>query len=519
MLPIGTILKHYKRKDVQQAIVEHVRDREVAARFDEQFGKRPDALQYGEDVLELAKQGATSFHCSEERWRNPLQLAPEMRVHELDALRSGWDLILDVDCKNWEYAKLITHLLVKLLRGFGVSTISVKFSGNKGFHIGVPFEAFPRKLHGKETRLYFPDGPRRIAAYLVNLLGQQFLAMVPEKNERTLAAALGMKPEELSVMECGACGMKRQEARQELVCPKCEERIASEERYAACPKCGKLMVKQQFGIAGCIGCGKREPVKRIAVERILEVDTLLISSRHLYRVPYSLHEKSGLVSVPVAADEVLSFERDAARPEAITTLPQFLTRDAQAEEASSLFVQAFDFTQRRSEPAERRMVEVPATAIGEEHFPPCIQRIAQGLGDGRKRAVFVLINFLRSVGWSMEQVEQYLRRWNERNTPPLRENYLVGQLRFARLKKPMLPPNCENAAYYQSMGIKCAENVCIKCKNPVTYAKRRVRNFGTEEGKRMEKVKGERRTSGKHAAREAVSDGKGPFVEQKSQPL
>jgi len=42
------------------------------------FGKRPDVLQYPADVLELVKQGATSFHASEELWRNPLLLAPSM---------------------------------------------------------------------------------------------------------------------------------------------------------------------------------------------------------------------------------------------------------------------------------------------------------------------------------------------------------------------------------------------------------------------------------------------------------
>ena len=65
MIHLSTSLKYYKREDVQKAIVEHGTDKEVAARFNDKFGKRPDTLTYPSDVLELAKQGATSFHCSE----------------------------------------------------------------------------------------------------------------------------------------------------------------------------------------------------------------------------------------------------------------------------------------------------------------------------------------------------------------------------------------------------------------------------------------------------------------------
>ena len=40
-------------------------------------------------------------------------------------------------------------------------------------------------------------------------------------------------------------------------------------------------------------------MSKLDVEKFLEIDTVLISSRHLYRMPYSLHEKSGLVSLPI----------------------------------------------------------------------------------------------------------------------------------------------------------------------------------------------------------------------------
>src|SRR3989344_3912882 len=89
------ILKHYLRKDVQKEILKLSKDREVGVRFGENgYGKRPDILQYPGDITSLAQQGATSFHVSEERWYNPLELSPGMKKNELDALRKGWDLCL-----------------------------------------------------------------------------------------------------------------------------------------------------------------------------------------------------------------------------------------------------------------------------------------------------------------------------------------------------------------------------------------------------------------------------------------
>src|SRR3989338_9531298 len=163
MLHLSTILKHYKRRDIQEAMVLAAQDREVSVRFgDGGFGKRPDILSYPNDVLEFAKKGATSFHVSEERWRNVMQISTGMKKQELDDARKGWDLVLDIDCKLWDYSKLITHLLIQEIKAHGITAVSCKFSGNKGFHIGIPFEAFPQSFQGKVTKQLFPEGPRRI---------------------------------------------------------------------------------------------------------------------------------------------------------------------------------------------------------------------------------------------------------------------------------------------------------------------------------------------------------------------
>ena len=502
MLTIGTTLKHYKRKDIQVALIDHTKDREVAARFNDAFGTRPDVLQYNSDVLEFAKQGATSFHCSEERWHNPLQLVPGMKLREMDELRSGWDLVIDVDCKNWEYSKLITHLVVQLIRGFGINAVTVKFSGNKGFHIGVPFEALPQKIHGKETRLLFPEGPRRIATYLIQLLGERFLELLPQKNTNDIAKTLNVNPDELVHTICIHCKTKHimREEKYLFICHSCENQKMTKEnlKYLNCEKCSKIMVKHDYNLDFCFVCGKRDFKQTLNIAKIMEIDTLLISSRHLYRAPYSLHEKSGLVSIPISIETILTFDKATAHPDVIKTILPFMPRTASPEEARQLLIAAFDATLPQQEKTKEfaSAIEIPATAISEQNFPPCIKKIAQGLEDGKKRAVFILINFLRNVGWTPDQIEQYLIEWNKRNPEPLRENYLVGQLRYTKTKKAILPPNCNNTSSYQSMGLKCPESICSRCKNPVNHAKRMARMSQTNE-KEKGKKNGEKKEKGK----------------------
>ena len=111
------IFNYYKRPEIQKEIIKLAKDREVAVKFgDKGFGKRPDALNYASDVIELVKQGATSFHASEELWKNPLQLEPTLKRSDLDKLRIGWDLVIDIDCEILDYSKIAADLVVKAIK-------------------------------------------------------------------------------------------------------------------------------------------------------------------------------------------------------------------------------------------------------------------------------------------------------------------------------------------------------------------------------------------------------------------
>ena len=440
MLPLNVTLSYYKRRDIQEEIIKSAENREIAVKYNDKFGSRPDVLNNPNDVLELAKQKATSFHASEELWSNPLQLNLNMKRHETDELRIGWDLVLDIDCSFYEYSKIAADLVIKALKFNEVKSVSCKFSGNKGFHIGIPFEAFPERIRNEKTASMFPDAARRIAFYIKELikkpLGEKIMQF--EKNNFSkIIEKTKENPNKITYYE-----------------------------------------KNKFG----------DNIAKLNAEPFLNIDTILISLRHLFRMPYSLHEKSGLVSIPIDPNKVLEFKKENAEPKNVKISKFiFLNKKNVAEgDAKKLIMQAFDFSLNKEEELNietKKDYEIK-DAMPEQFFPPCVKLISNGLADGRKRSLFILINFLTSLGWGYKEIEDYLKGWNKKNTEPIRENYLLGQLRYHKTqKKKILPPNCNNNMYYVDVGICKPDNLCSKIKNPVSYSIRKS-VFLREEGKK-----------------------------------
>tara|TARA_Y100000034_G_scaffold26979_2_gene32118 strand:- start:862 stop:2310 length:1449 start_codon:yes stop_codon:yes gene_type:complete len=422
----------YKRKLIQQAIVEHSKNKEVVGSYDNKgFSKRPDIIQYPAEILEAVKQGISSFHCSEELWKDPFQLSSTLNRKQLDELRKAWDLVLDIDCQELEYSKIAALLLVEALKYHNINATSIKFSGNHGFHIGIPFESFPKTMNIKgeiiETRLLFPETPRQVAKYLKHMIKEHLKNKILEfdKNIENIAKRFNKTTKE-------------------------------------------------------IGGDNFDPFL------VLEVDTILISSRHLYRAPYSFNEKSGLVSIPIDPNKILEFNKQQAisKNVIVDTNFKFLDREKCKEnEAKQLFIQAYDLEMEEIEKQKYKQIqdtenkkykkdfEVFQEAVPEQYFPPCIKKILEGLRDGKKRALFILINFLKSVNWPYDEIEERIKQWNKVNKETLKENYIVGQLRYQKHnKEKILPPNCKNIMYYKDLGICLPDNLCAKIKNPVNYA-------------------------------------------------
>ncbi len=435
---------YYSRKDIQKALIEQAKNKEVIPRYFSTFGKRPDTLEYSTDVINLAIKGATSFHCSEELWQNPLELNTNLKEEQLNKLRRGWNLILDIDCKFLEYSKIAAWLLGEALYFHGVHNFGLKFSGNVGFHIGLDFKAFPKEINKIKIKDFFPQGPRLIAAYLKDMitkdLGSRILKLSTLKE---IAKATG-KPIEI---------------------------LLDEEK-------------------------KFNPFS------ILEIDTVLIAPRHLYRMAYSLHEKTGLVSVVIKPEQLKAFHPAWANPQRVYP-KQFLPEPEQGE-AKELLIQALDWQARKQERKEERQKlkimkkEKPIGEIrerikrgegikfefiNEEMFPPCIKMALKGMKyDGRKRALFILINFFRSINLDLEQIEKKISDWNKLNYKPLKENYIATQLQWFKRQDPRLPPNCNlnKSSWYKDIELCQPDGLCKYIKNPVNYVMLRARALEEE---------------------------------------
>src|SRR3990167_2105764 len=103
---LSDIISYYSRQDITKEMFSIANNREIAIKYSEQFGKRPDILQFPDDIRKQARNGATSFHCSEELWRDPLALDSSLSKGDLDDLRIGFDLVLDIDCKILSWSTL-----------------------------------------------------------------------------------------------------------------------------------------------------------------------------------------------------------------------------------------------------------------------------------------------------------------------------------------------------------------------------------------------------------------------------
>lgn len=418
------IRQYYEQDEVVERIVELSEYREIAPTYPNGYGKRPDAINFPGDFRQLVKNGAVAFHSSVEKWRNPLLID---KVNDSDKLREGWDLVIDIDCDySFELSKATARHVIQELEDHGIENISIKFSGNRGFHIGVRGEAFPETIGGDHISEHYPELPRGIVEYIRNNIEDSMIELVEEHGFREeMETDNGLDPYQVSDIE------------------------------------------NDWG------------------------------SRHLFRMPYSLHDGSWLVSKPIKTGELEEFEKEDAKMEEIEFDTRFL-HEFETGEATNLAVQVMDFIEekrkeRNEEKKKRadREFERPEDAIPEKYFPPTINNILEGLEDGRKRALFILINFLRTVGYSWEQIESKIWDWNERNEEALSDTYVKTQIRWHRQRdEDVPPPNYDSNGYYKDMQVYEGDHIEEQVPNPVSYAFRqsKKRDSETEEDDEDEKM-------------------------------
>jgi DNA primase large subunit len=117
-------------------------------------------------------------------------------------------------------------------------------------------------------------------------------------------------------------------------------------------------------------------------------------------------------------------------------------------------------------------------AAPEVTFPPTVLKMLAGMQDGKKRALFILTNFLRSVGWGHDMIEERLLAWNKQNDPPLRESEITNHLRYHKQRaQTVLPPNFDNDIY-KDLGVLVHDELSARVKNPVQYVRLKLKQRG-----------------------------------------
>lgn len=488
---------YYSRKEIQEAIYNFCKNRETVPRYLEGFGKRPDALDYPSDIISFVKKGATSFHCSEEIWNNPLSINTDMTPEQYNKIKTGWDFLIDIDSKYFDYAKIAARVLIKTLEYHGLKNVGVKYSGSKGFHIIIPKAAFPEELNGELTKNKFPEWPRAIAGYLKEITKDQVNQQIMGVTSKEKLKQKGELTEKIFCSECENEILQKEEDLFECENMKCKYKLyfkKSKRRDHRCPNCKFNMnfvgtFKRYF----CEKCKKYKPNSKIQLrkEQTIKsqedsVDIVLVSPRHLFRAPYSLHEKTALSSVVINKDDLENFTPKDADPLKIK-VKDYLPK-CERNEAKQLLIQALDWAKKKEVQPEKKYdgkpLDLKGFTITEDMFPDVIKKILDGMkADGRKRALSVLISFFTSLDFPREYIEDKIGEWNKKNYKPLQSGYIKSQIEWS-LKNKRLPPNYDKSTY-KELGV-ASETFGLK--NPINYTiKQAMKSKFNEDRKEADK--------------------------------
>ncbi len=473
------IIEYYSTPAIMKAIFASSKDKEfvhsfVDAQGSRKAGSRPGVLIEAGDIIAFVMRGANEFHISVERWKDVLSLEKNKTKEQLDVNRSDWDFVIDIDVdEGFVYAKIIANGIVEFLvdEGLIFEDIFVKFSGNRGFHIALKGENFPdyitfsKIFEGARASLY-PSFPLFILKYI-----------------------------NTKVMD---------RLKQKYNFKDVQQHPASD-----------LPLHNFKNLHS-----KSTPLTN------LKLDAQVFSSRHLIRCPYSLHPKTNLVSLSISPQTILSFKKERAKIDVVLgsiykgkDMQGFLDRFT-PNSAEHLMKSAFGWFNGLSlnereqilkdvKVADGEYVEnhkkdelkinamktdtpyfevkqhgdavsnIPLFSFNNNHvtekdFPPAINNILKGLRDGRKRALFILINFFRNLGFGREQIENMLKEWNSRNVPPLPEPYIFQQLLYSFKQNILLLPPSFSSGIYKELGVYEEDELTKKTKNPISYVRNKV---------------------------------------------
>jgi len=393
-------------------------------------------------------------------------------------------------------------------------------SGSKGFHIIVSGKAFPREFKGESMRESFPSWPRAICEYLMEDIRRDFNRKArdvlgdteavekrtnvgKDKFMETLCPECGKpaKKGNLVTLKCPICNteiqrkdMKITKKRLKCIQTTCAGilEVEDEKDYFECENCENVSSIDKMAVSGRYKATFTSHARESKHEDLEEEysgsffgasDLVLVAPRHLFRMPYSLHEKTALASIVLDRSELKDFTPKDADPLKVK-VRDFMPKNFDGE-GTRLLEMALEWKGKQIEQdkeseerrykgyGEKKFEGIELKDVPESAFPPAIKKLLKGLEDGRKRALFVLLTFLRCINYSPEQINKLVKTWNEKNVPPLREGYVKSQIDWnLRQKRKILPPNYTNDAFYRDIGLIDKKQ---KTKNPLVDVSRKMR--------------------------------------------
>jgi len=357
------ILEYYSREDVVNEILKNSKDREVVGAFwNGTFDKRPNIIQYKNDIVQMAKKGVTSFHFSVEHWSNPMAINNE----NYNKLRTGWDIIIDVDSKlGIDEAKIATELICKLLEKYSIKNYGLKFSGRRGFHICLPWAMFPKELDYKKTARLYPKLPRIISRFIRKKIYEDLMKeLIRTKGAKSLIETLDEAPDKLNPFYF-------------------------------------VEVEKDWGN-----------------RHMFRAPYSLNEKAWLVSLPIRFSQLKGFKPEDASpgkiktAEEFFAGEENEAADLLTDAMDWYAT--VKKEKVKKKPLQKINWEKK----------------IGEEYFPPCIKLIMSGLKDGKKRSIFTLSNFLRMMNWDWNEIEECVYKSNDKNTLVLRTAEIMSRLRW-----------------------------------------------------------------------------------------
>lgn len=153
------------------------------------------------------------------------------------------------------------------------------------------------------------------------------------------------------------------------------------------------------------------------------IDTQIYDNKRLFRIPNTIHEKSGLYKIPLTPEELRSLTEEEIRQMAKAPRnlepKQYHGTNAYAQQQYQRMVQEFQVFDKESKKDRRFKSKYDFT-------PPCIQHIIDnGAVEGQRNiTIACLTGFCKNSGKSLTETTDYISEWNSRNIKPTGEQEL-----------------------------------------------------------------------------------------------